>query len=167
MSFGYLTYFSIPDTDVLNGILKLHQDIFGTADDLISKMANKPELLVITAMDGKKVVGYKIGYAIDNNKFYSWLGGVDSNYRKHGIASLLMEKQHQYLKENGYKVVQTKTMNKWRNMLILNIKNGFDIIDTYIDVKGLHKIILEKNLVHVDLLHQNEAKEPSPCFRKG
>lgn len=144
MKFEYFILNSIPDVDVLNGILELHKDIFGTTDDLINKMASKPQLLVITAIDGKKVIGYKIGYAIDKNKFYSWLGGVDPNYRKHGIASMLMEKQHQYLKENGYKVVQTKTMNKWRNMLILNIKNGFDVIDTYTDKKGLHKIILEK-----------------------
>ncbi|GIN39356.1 GNAT family N-acetyltransferase [Heyndrickxia oleronia] len=148
MKFEYFILNSIPDVDVLNGILELHKDIFGTTDDLINKMASKPQLLVITAMDGKKVIGYKIGYAIDKNKFYSWLGGVDPNYRKHGIASMLMEKQHQYLKENGYKVVQTKTMNKWRNMLILNIKNGFDVIDTYTDKKGLHKIILEKNLLN-------------------
>ncbi|CAH0346701.1 hypothetical protein BCI9360_03046 [Bacillus sp. CECT 9360] len=59
-----------------------------------------------------------------------------------------MEKQHQYLKEIGYKVVQTKTMNKWRGMLILNIKSGFNVIDTYTDEKGLHKIILEKNLIN-------------------
>ncbi|MEK5175701.1 GNAT family N-acetyltransferase [Heyndrickxia sp. FSL W8-0496] len=148
MKFEYFILNSIPDVDVLNGILELHKDIFGTTDDLINKMASKPQLLVITAIDGKKVIGYKIGYAIDKNKFYSWLGGVDPNYRKHGIASMLMEKQHQYLKENGYKVVQTKTMNKWRNMLILNIKNGFDVIDTYTDKKGLHKIILEKNLLN-------------------
>ena len=148
MGFEYFILNSIPAVDVLNGILELHKDIFGTSDDLINKMASKPQLLVITAMDGKKVIGYKIGYAIDNNKFYSWLGGVDPNYRKHGIASMLMEKQHQYLKENGYKVVQTKTMNKWRNMLILNIKNGFDVIDTYTDKKGLHKIIFEKNLLN-------------------
>ncbi|MFH5780043.1 GNAT family N-acetyltransferase [Heyndrickxia oleronia] len=148
MGFEYFILNSIPAVDVLNGILELHKDIFGTSDDLINKMASKPPLLVITAMDGKKVIGYKIGYAIDNNKFYSWLGGVDPNYRKHGIASMLMEKQHQYLKENGYKVVQTKTMNKWRNMLILNIKNGFDVIDTYTDKNGLHKIILEKNLLN-------------------
>lgn len=57
-----------------------------------------------------------------------------------------MEKQHQYLRDNGYNVVQTKTMNKWRNMLILNIKSGFDIIDTYTDEKGQFKIVLEKNL---------------------
>jgi predicted GNAT family acetyltransferase len=76
------------------------------------------------------------------------LGGVDTNYRKHGITSELMEKQHQYLKENGYNVVRTKSMNKWCSMLVLNIKNGFDVIDTYIDQKGLHKIILEKKLLN-------------------
>lgn len=148
MSFDYTIFNSIPDTVVLEGILELHKDIFGTSDDLINKMTSKPQLLVITAMDDKKVIGYKIGYEIDSNKFYSWLGGVDTNYRKYGVASMLMKKQHQYLKENGYNVVQTKTMNKWRSMLVLNIKNGFDVIDTYIDEKGLHKIVLEKNLLN-------------------
>ncbi len=110
-------------------------------------MESKSQLLVITAMNGTKIIGYKIGYALDNNKFYSWLGGVNADYRKFGIASTLMEKQHQYLREKGYSVVQTKTMNKWRSMLVLNIKNGFDVIDTYTDEKGLHKIILEKKLL--------------------
>lgn len=148
MSFDYFIFDSIPDDYVLDGIIELHKVIFGTIDDLINKMANKPKLLVITAMNGVKVIGYKIGYELDKNKFYSWLGGVDTNYRNHGIASKLMEKQHQYLKGKGYRFVQTKTMNKWRNMLVLNIKNGFDVIDTYTDEKGLHKIILEKKLLN-------------------
>lgn len=97
-------------------------------------------------MSGEKVIGYKIGYALDDTKFYSWLGGVDTDFREFGIGSTIMEKQHQYLREKGYSVVQTKTMNKWRSMLILNIKNGFDVMNTYKDEKGLHKIILEKNL---------------------
>ena len=147
LSFHYSIYHSIPDTDVLEGILELHRDIFETSYDLINNMTQKNQLLVITAMDGKKLIGYKIGYALDSNKFYSWLGGVDANYRKFGVASMLMEMQHQYLKENGYGVVQTKTMNKWRNMLVLNIKNGFDVIDTYTNDKGLHKIVLEKKLL--------------------
>ncbi|QDP42151.1 GNAT family N-acetyltransferase [Radiobacillus deserti] len=137
----------MPDTDVLDGIIELHKAIFDTSDDLINKMASKPKLLVIAAMNGTKVIGYKIGYELDKNKFYSWLGGVDTFYRKHGIASELMDRQHQYLKEIGYSIVQTKTMNKWRNMLVLNIKNGFDVIDTYTDKKGRHKIILEKKLL--------------------
>ncbi|HYK71993.1 MAG TPA: GNAT family N-acetyltransferase [Pseudoneobacillus sp.] len=148
MNFNYNIFNSIPDADVLNSLLELHKSIFGTSDDLINKMDSKPQLLVITAMDGKKVIGYKIGYAIDSSKFYSWLGGVDPNFRKHGIASMLMEKQHQYLAANCYTIVQTKTMNKWRSMLILNIRNGFDVIDTYTDEKGLHKIVLEKSLIN-------------------
>lgn len=146
MKIDYLIFDSLPDARLLESIVGLHTAIFGTADNLINKMANRPGLLVITAMSGAKVIGYKIGYALDDTKFYSWLGGVDTNFREFGIGSTLMEKQHQYLRKKDYRVVQTKTMNKWRSMLILNIKNGFDIMDTYKDEKGLHKIILEKNL---------------------
>nr|WP_034746788.1 GNAT family N-acetyltransferase [Halalkalibacter wakoensis] len=136
----------MPDDHILDGMIELHKSIFDSADDLVSKMARKPKLLVVAALKEKKVIGYKIGYELDPTTFYSWLGGVDVTYRKHGIASKLMEKQHQYIKDNGYSVVQTKTMNKWRSMLILNIKNGFDVIDTYVDKNGLHKIVLEKKL---------------------
>ncbi|GGH88264.1 putative GNAT superfamily acetyltransferase [Pullulanibacillus pueri] len=146
MSIDYFIFNSMPDDEVLNEIIALHQVILGSSDDLLTKMASKPQLLVMTAMSGKKVIGYKIGYELDCHKFYSWLGGVDSRYRKQGIASELMKKQHHYLKDNGYNVVQTKTMNKWRHMLVLNIKHGFDVIDTYPDEQGLHKIILEKKL---------------------
>lgn len=146
MEIDYLIFDSLPDAFLLDSIVELHTEIFGAADNLIDKMENKSQLLVITAMSGEKVIGYKIGYALDDTKFYSWLGGVDTDFREFGIGSTLMEKQHQYLREKGYSVVQTKTMNKWRSMLILNIKNGFDVMNTYKDEKGLHKIILEKNL---------------------
>lgn len=146
MEIDYLIFDSLPDAFLLDSIVELHTEIFGAADNLINKMENKSQLLVITAMSGEKVIGYKIGYALDDTKFYSWLGGVDTDFREFGIGSTLMEKQHQYLREKGYSVVQTKTMNKWRSMLILNIKNGFDVMNTYKDEKGLHKIILEKNL---------------------
>ena len=147
MSYKYGVFNSKPDLNVLTDIVNLHASIFGSTDDLISKMASKPELLVITAREGRMLVGYKIGYAINKKVFYSWLGGVDERYRNRGIAASLMEKQHDYLRTNGFTVIQTKTMNKWRSMLILNIKNGFDVIETYIDEKGRHKIVLEKRLI--------------------
>ncbi|WP_404427926.1 GNAT family N-acetyltransferase [Ureibacillus chungkukjangi] len=142
----YNIFESIPDKNILNEILNLHGAIFGYSDDLINKMSSKSKLLIITARDGERVVGYKMGYEITNDKFYSWLGGVNPLYRNQGIAASLMEMQHRYLKNSGYYIVQTKTMNKWRGMLILNIKNGFEIIETYTDENGLHKIVLEKNL---------------------
>lgn len=146
MKFDYLIFNSIPNDDVLKRIKELHKLIFSTYDNFDNKISSKTKLLVIVAMDGKKVIGYKIGYEIDKDTFYSWLGGVNPDYRGQGIASTLMEKQHQYLKEKCYKVVRTKTMNRWRNMLVLNIKTGFDVVETYTDEKGLHKIILEKRL---------------------
>lgn len=149
MNFHYQIYTSIPESTVVEGINILHRSIFGTTDNLSDKLARKPHILIITAMDSNsnKVIGYKIGYEIDRETFYSWLGGVDIHYRENGIAAALMDKQHAYLREKGYKIVRTKTMNKWRNMLILNIKFGFDVIETYTDENGLHKIILEKKMI--------------------
>jgi ribosomal protein S18 acetylase RimI-like enzyme len=144
IDYGYYRY--IPEKDILEGVLDVHRVIFGTADGLKEKMQNNPHLLFNVAFEGYKVIGYKIGYELTNEKFYSWLGGVHPDYRHLGVASMLMKIQHRYLKESGYKTVQTKTLNKWRSMLILNIKSGFDITETYTDRHGKLKIVLEKEL---------------------
>lgn len=146
MNLTYLTTKSIPSPEIMEAIQHLHNSIFGGSDNLPAKMGGKPKLLFNLALDGQKLVGYKIGYELHQTKFYSWLGGVDPEYRNHGIASTLMHQQHRHLKQHGYTSVQTKTMNKWRGMLILNIKNGFNIVETYNDQNGRHKIILEKDL---------------------
>ena len=150
MNLVYINFNSTPDNRILEDIIKLHKSILGESENIINQMKSKPQMLIDVALDGEKVIAYKIGYGLDNDKFYSWLGGVDANYRNYGVASKLMEKQHQHLKRNGYKIVQTKTMNKWRSMLILNIKNGFDVIGTYNDENGETKIILEKKLFSND-----------------
>jgi ribosomal protein S18 acetylase RimI-like enzyme len=144
---NYIKFNEMPEIEVLDGIIELHTSIFGEPDDLAGRMKEKPKLRIDAAIDGKKVVGYKIGKALNREQFYSWLGGVDADYRNQGIASKLMEQQHLYITESGYKAVQTHTKNKWRSMLILNIKHGFDIIGTYTDNEGEPKIILEKKLV--------------------
>ncbi|WP_316569127.1 GNAT family N-acetyltransferase [Neobacillus sp. YIM B06451] len=146
MDLTYITTENIPSPEIMDAIQRLHNSIFGGNDNLLAKMDGKPKLLFNLALDGQKVVGYKIGYELDQTKFYSWLGGVHPAYRNHGIASTLMHQQHNYLKQNGYTSVQTKTMNKWHGMLILNIKSGFNIVETYTDKNARHKVILEKNL---------------------
>ncbi|MBS4193571.1 GNAT family N-acetyltransferase [Lederbergia citri] len=144
MNFSF--YKQIPEKEVMVGILQIHEDIFHDSSALIRKMVNKSKILIVVAIKDSRVVAYKMGYELSNEKFYSWLGGVDQNYRNLGIATKLMEKQHEYLRKHGYKIVQTKTKNRWRQMLILNLKNGFNIMDTYTDKNGEIKIILEKNL---------------------
>ena len=146
MKIDYEQYCSIPEEHILISILAVHRVIFGTADDLTERIQNKPHPLFSVAFQGSQVIGYKIGYELTNGKFYSWLGGVHPEYRCLGVASKLMDIQHHYLEKEGYKVVQTKTLNKWRSMIILNIKSGFDITETYIDRHGKLKIVLEKEL---------------------
>lgn len=135
-----------PDSEVLKQILMLHETIFKDSHTLVSKAQSKPEILFTIGLEKEEVVGYKIGYELNSDCYYSWLGGVNENHRNKGIASKLMNQQHLYLKEKGYKSVQTKTKNNWRNMLILNIRNGFDVIGTYTDNSDELKIILEKSL---------------------
>ncbi|GGE60173.1 GNAT family N-acetyltransferase [Priestia taiwanensis] len=125
----------------------LHESVFGEAKDIFTKLETKDVFVINLAFVDYELVGYKVGYKLNQDTFYSWLGGVNPSYRGAGIASALMEAQHEYLWKKGYKVVQTKTMNRWRNMLILNIKSGFDIVHTYIDKQNEVKIVLEKKLV--------------------
>ncbi|WP_245890057.1 GNAT family N-acetyltransferase [Rummeliibacillus pycnus] len=145
MEFDYVIFTSIPKGTMLDNIFGLHTKIFGEDEKLKSILTSKPKLLTIVALDGDNVIGYKLGYELNQDIFYSWLGGVAKDYRNQGIATTLMEKQHLFLKESGYRSVQTKTMNKWRSMLIVNIKSGFDIVETQVNRKGIRKILLQKN----------------------
>ena|SRR5690625_4454294 len=125
---------------------QLHNQIFTSNDDLNERISRKNEALTLITYKDNEIVGYKIGYKQESTKFYSWLGGVKENYRNHGIAQKLIEEQMKLLKVKDYTKVQTKTFNKWKSMLILNIKNDFQIIDSYKDLKGDIAIILEKEI---------------------
>ncbi|WP_203247093.1 GNAT family N-acetyltransferase [Sporosarcina beigongshangi] len=143
----YKSFWGIPDGEVVVGILKLHESVFEESATLVDKIKSKPKVLMNIAFDQSVVVGYKIGYEMDAHKYYSWYGAVHEAYRGQGIAAELMKQQHCLIEEAGYTIVQTKTRNKWRSMLILNIKNGFDVMEVFTDDDGIHRIVLEKKLV--------------------
>ena len=132
---------------LLSQVGELNAAEFGAVDQYFSeRVKNREDLLLTVATAGDRVIGYKMGYRDESDRFYSWLGTVHADYRRQGVASKLMEWQHAWCKEHGYQTIRTKTKNKWRSMLLLNIKSGFDVIGTYTDDKGEPKIILEKKL---------------------
>ncbi|GKW46446.1 GNAT family N-acetyltransferase [Planococcus sp. NCCP-2050] len=145
-----ITYKSVDgelnDPVLLEGILRLHHSIFGESALLEEQMKEKMKLRIEIALQENEVLGYKMGYELKKETFYSWLGGVDSRWRGKGIASELMDRQHHYARASSYKTIETRTKNKWRNMLLLNIKNGFDIVGIYATADRDVKIILEKKL---------------------
>ena len=141
-----LSYHEVPDETVLEGIMELHQHVFEGATLTVETLQEKDKLFVLIAKDGEKIIGFKIGYQYADDTFYSWLGGVHADYRGKGIATQLMEKQHELVRGLGYAKIRTISRNKRREMLLLNIKFGFDIMETFISKKGTHKIVLEKEM---------------------
>ncbi len=115
-----------------------------TATELAYQHARTP-IVSVLAFAGDRLVGCKLGYERKPGQFYSWLGGVHPDYRGQGIAAELMRQQHDWSHQNGYRTVRTQTYNQWRDMLILNLRHGFDIIGTVQGNRGL-TIVLEKTL---------------------
>ena len=134
----------VPD-EYVTQLQRVHEAVLG--DELAEdSLYDLPNMLVLLAIEDGRVVGFKIGYDIEERVFYSWVGGVDSTFRRNGIAMQLIERQHEELKQLGYTAVRTYSRNELKEMLIVNLKAGFDIVDTFTDHKGRHKIMLEKCL---------------------
>lgn len=109
--------------------------------------STKHQFSAIIAYVDNEPCGFKAGYELTAQMYYSWIGGVVADQRKKGIASRLMNEQHDMVKSLGYKSIQTRTENQFRNMLLLNIKCGFDVVGVCAnDHSNRPTIILEKDL---------------------
>lgn len=117
-----------------------------------TELRGKRNLLVLVAAQGGTICGYKIGFEHASNVFFSWSGCVLPEFRRQGVASRLMAEQHRIAKNLGYSYVRTHTKNKYRGMLVLNIKSGFDVTGVYKNMsEKMHGIILEKSLEQPDV----------------
>lgn len=137
----------ITDAHIEN-IAMVVEKAFGEWDGdwFYSKFKNHTRFHLVTAFVDGKAVGFKMGYEHDKYEFYSWLGGVVPEFRGLGIASDLMTAQHNWCRQQGYRKVQTKTQNRFREMFILNLKHGFNVIGCHESDEGGFKIVLEKKL---------------------
>lgn len=103
--------------------------------------------LVLLAFVEGRLVGAKLGYGEQPGTFNSWMGGVHPEFRGLGIASDLMQKQHEWCRAHGYGKVRTKSRNEFREMLMLNLKHGFEVIGTQSSSRRGLLILLEKKLI--------------------
>lgn len=139
------------DKAAQSSLFALYAAIFQAkpSEKMRKKLAEKEDLTlwVILSPENAAWIACKLGYRDDDGAYYSWMGGVAPEWRGRGYGRALMEAQHQWCREKGYIRVRTKTLNRWRNMLILNIKCGFDITALEQTERGEVKIVLEKSLV--------------------
>lgn len=134
--------------EFLKELKAIYSAVFKDADlyFFIKRLAEKEDILIVVAYNHNEIIGFKIGYRYDATTFYSWVGGVLESFRKQGIGKQLANLQETNIKEKGYTKLRTKSMNRFKPMMILNLKNGFNIVKVYTNEKGQTKIVFEKNI---------------------
>lgn len=137
-----------PTKENLDCLIRLYGKIFEDAqiDFFIDRIKRNQDVLSLICFCNEKPIGFKIGYQYNETTFYSWVGGVLPEFRRKGIAKELARLQEGWAKKQGFKTLRTKSMNHFKPMLILNLKNGFDIKQVYTNESGQTKIVFEKEL---------------------
>ncbi|MFW7524771.1 GNAT family N-acetyltransferase [Vibrio ostreicida] len=95
-----------------------------TVESLSDRLMNKDGLIQIAEESGH-LLGFKIGYQLDTQTFYSWFGGVSSTARNRGIAQSLLDRQEHWVSQQGYQHIRVKSRNQFPAMLRMLIRNGY------------------------------------------
>ena len=91
---------------------------------LAERLAGKKSLILV-AEDDDVLLGFKIGYELDQHTFYSWFGGVLPIARNKGVAQAQLDTQEQWVKQQGYQQLKVKSRNQFPAMLRLLLRNGY------------------------------------------
>ena len=134
------------DASLVNELHALAEQVFGRVkrDNLEWRLSNMPNPSVHIAR-ASGLVGFKLGYALKPRLYYSWLGGVDEEHRRQGIALRLTQDQHDWARGNGYREIETGLVSSNIAMLSLNLKVGFQVTGTHTRTSG-PRIIMSKQL---------------------
>lgn len=118
-----------------------------TTEVLTSRLQDKTCLILLAFVEGE-LAGFKLGYAQNDQVFYSWLGGVMPDFRRLGLAQSMLEYQETWARAQGYAHIQVKTMNRFPAMLNLLINNQYLISELTADPQNLtdNKLFLTKSI---------------------
>ena len=88
-------------------------------------------------------VAFKLGYRRGQSTFYSWLGGVDPDHRRRGLAAELTMRQHAEAFGKGFNHVETRTRAANNAMIIVNLRQGFHVAGFEVDSAG-HQVVIQR-----------------------
>jgi GNAT superfamily N-acetyltransferase len=109
------------------------------------RLSRMPDASVFAAHDGEQLIGFKAGYALTEQRYYSWLGGVHPAWRRQGMAAQLADAQHRWLAQRGYTTVETASRAENHAMARMNLTLGFSIEGSKNEPEGL-KVLWSKRL---------------------
>ncbi len=111
--------------------------------DVEWRLSAMPNATAVLARDRGRLVGFKLGYAMTESKYYSWLGGVHLTVRGSGVARQLMRHQHRWLKEMGCSHVETATDQHNVAMARVNLQEGFTVCGSRSDPGRMQVLYLK------------------------
>lgn len=116
-------------------------------DFYADRLRNQLYLALVAEQEGE-LLGFKVGYQSDTpDTFYSWMGGVRPEFRKHGVADALADYQETWAREKGFRSIFFKTRNRFPAMISFGLSRGFRIIDV-LQKGGVedYRIVMSKQL---------------------
>lgn len=74
-------------------------------------------------------VGFKVGFdRYGDGSFYSWLGGVEPDARRCGVAKALLDEQELRVVAAGFDRIYVKTRNRFVAMITMLLTKGYGIV---------------------------------------
>jgi GNAT superfamily N-acetyltransferase len=111
----------------LDLIRRLNVAIFD--DEHIINTFDRDDILMLVAWSEGTPVGFKLGYRLDTDTFYSAKGGVRDAYRRNGIARALLHAMLAVVRERGYeRFVYDTFPNKHPGMTVMGLDEGFTVV---------------------------------------
>jgi GNAT superfamily N-acetyltransferase len=113
--------------DRIETIRELNVAIFDE-ERIINTFDRDGVLIFLAFVDGTPA-GFKLGYALGSDKFYSAKGGVLPAYRRRGIARELLYEMLDAVRAAGYeRFVYDTFPNKHPGMTVLGLEEGFEVV---------------------------------------
>ena len=118
-----------------------------TLDFYTERLKHRLFLALVAEKEGE-LLGFKVGYQSDTpDTFYSWMGGVRTEFRRLGIAEALAECQENWARDQGFSSVFFKTRNRFPAMIAFGLSRGFKIMEV-IPKGGVedYRVVMNKKL---------------------
>ena len=92
-----------------------------------NKRLNDKFWIGLVAEDKSGLIGFKVGYELEKNIFYSWLGGVILTARRKGVAKALLKEQEERVFKHKFREIRVKSSYKFQNMTKLLKANNYKV----------------------------------------
>jgi GNAT superfamily N-acetyltransferase len=137
--------------DDLAEVVTLYNQIFRPArgkDDFERRYLGRHNIVQMLARLNHRPVGFVLGFELKPRVFFVWFVGVLPAHRRQGIASQLLDAAHSWARQNDYESVRLECFNRQRDMLLLALKNEYDVIGLRYDSDHSDNLLLlQKSLV--------------------